>query len=241
MASTQQIESLTEDLICPICLNIFTDPVSPKCGHNFCRSCIAQSWEREGKNSCPKCREEFPDRTLIVNWALSSLAQKTHQLNLNQKEKESKLHCEEHQEELKVFCETDKKLICLICRDGREHKTHRFIRIEEAVENYKAQSRSLQSHITSHFNKKRQILAEEEQHLLKDLREVEAKSLDIMEKNLQTDLPPTPAANAIPSTHHASRLGCQHHPGSHSFLGRFQALTAAITADPTCTLADHGP
>ncbi|XP_055521565.1 nuclear factor 7, brain-like [Leucoraja erinacea] len=217
MASTQQVESLTEELVCPICLNIFTDPVSPKCGHNFCRSCITQCWEGEGKNTCPKCSEEFPDRTLIVNWALSNLSEKAQTLNLNQKVKESKLHCEKHQEELKLFCETDKKLICVICRDAREHRDHRFIPIEEAVENYKAQmkssmesltkkkseiqemeqlqktkisgvreqSRRLQSYITSHFNKKRQILAEEEQRLLKDLREAEAKSLDIMEKNLQ--------------------------------------------------------
>ncbi|XP_032903264.1 nuclear factor 7, brain-like [Amblyraja radiata] len=217
MAAEQQVASLREELICPVCLDIFTDPVSLQCGHNFCRSCITLCWERDGRNSCPECRAEFADGTLIVNWALSSLAEKTQTLNLNQKVKESKLHCEKHQVELKLFCETDKKLICVICRDAREHRDHRFIPIEEAVENYKAQmkssiesltkknseiqemeqlqktkisgvraqSHSLQSHITSHFNKKRQILAEEEQRLLKDLGEAEAKSLDIMEKHLQ--------------------------------------------------------
>ncbi|XP_032872158.1 E3 ubiquitin-protein ligase TRIM17-like [Amblyraja radiata] len=205
MAAEQQVVSLREELICPVCLDIFTDPVSLQCGHNFCRSCITQCWERDGRTSCPECRAEFADRTLIVNWALSSLAEKTQTLNLNQKVKESKLQCEKHQEELKLFCETDKKLICVICRDAREHRDHRFIPIEEAVENYKAQmkssmesltkknseiqemeqlqktkisgvreqSHSLQSHITSHFNKKRQILAEEEQRLLKDLGEAE--------------------------------------------------------------------
>ncbi|XP_078251435.1 zinc-binding protein A33-like, partial [Rhinoraja longicauda] len=60
--------------------------------------------------------------------------------------KESKLHCEEHQEELKLFCETDKKLICVVCRDAREHKSHSFMPVKEAVENYKGQVKaSIQS------------------------------------------------------------------------------------------------
>ncbi|XP_078272104.1 tripartite motif-containing protein 26-like [Rhinoraja longicauda] len=58
------------------------------------------------------------------------------------RQKESKLHCEEHQEELKLFCETDKKLICLVCRDAREHRDHRFMPVKEAVENYKDQVKS---------------------------------------------------------------------------------------------------
>ncbi|XP_078272358.1 zinc-binding protein A33-like [Rhinoraja longicauda] len=217
MASAEEDESLAEELICSVCLTIFTDPVSLQCGHNYCRSCITQYWESEGRNSCPECKAEFADRTLIGNWALSKMAEKTHKLKLNQKEKKSKLHCEKHQEELKLFCEHDKTLICVVCRDAPEHRDHRFIPVEEAVEIYKArmkpsiesltnkkseiremeqlqkikisgvweQFRSLQFHITSEFTKKRQILAEEEQRLLKDLREAEAKTLDIMEKNLQ--------------------------------------------------------
>ncbi|XP_078287919.1 uncharacterized protein LOC144612233 [Rhinoraja longicauda] len=57
-------------------------------------------------------------------------------------EKESKLHCEKHQEELKLFCETDKKLICVVCAAGREHKSHSFMPVDEAVEIYKDQVES---------------------------------------------------------------------------------------------------
>ncbi|XP_055521330.1 nuclear factor 7, brain-like [Leucoraja erinacea] len=142
MASKRQVESLTEETLCPICLDFFTDPVSLECGHNFCRSCITQSWDREERNSCPECREQFTDRTLKVNRALARLSEKARTLSLNTEEKESKHHCEEHQEELKLFCETDKKLICVICRDAREHKSHSFIPIKEAVETYKDQVKS---------------------------------------------------------------------------------------------------
>ncbi|XP_032903473.1 nuclear factor 7, brain-like [Amblyraja radiata] len=101
-----------------------------------------QSWDREGRNSCPECREQFTDRTLRVNRALARLSAKARTLSLNRTEKESKHHGEEHQEELKLFCETDKKLICVICVAGRDHKSHSFMPVDEAVETYKGQVKS---------------------------------------------------------------------------------------------------
>ncbi|XP_032903373.1 zinc finger protein RFP-like [Amblyraja radiata] len=77
-----------------------------------------------------------------VSRALAGLAEKARTLNLNLKGKESKFNCEKHQEELKLFCETDKKLICVICAAGREHKTHSFMPVDEAVEIYKAEIKS---------------------------------------------------------------------------------------------------
>ncbi|XP_072406073.1 nuclear factor 7, ovary-like [Chiloscyllium punctatum] len=142
MAFRQQVQSLTEEVICPICLDFFTDPVTLDCGHNFCRSCITQSWEKQEINSCPECRQEFPDRKLRGNRAFANLTEKFRTLNLNPQEKESKHHCEEHQEELKLFCETDEKLVCVICRDSREHKSHNFIPVKEAVGIYKDRVKS---------------------------------------------------------------------------------------------------
>ncbi|XP_038671487.1 zinc-binding protein A33-like [Scyliorhinus canicula] len=159
MASRPQIQSLAEETICPICLDFFTDPVILDCGHNFCRSCISQCWEKKEINSCPECREEFPERTLRINRALANLTEKTRKLNLNPKEKESNLHCEKHQEELKLFCETDKKLICLICVGSREHRGHSFQPIKEAAEIYKDQ---LKSSLDSLTEKKSAVLQTEQ-------------------------------------------------------------------------------
>ncbi|GCC33688.1 hypothetical protein chiPu_0012158 [Chiloscyllium punctatum] len=213
MAGRRKAENWTEEAICAICLDFFTDPVSLNCGHNFCRSCITQSWGKKEINSCPECRQEFPDRKLRASWALRSLAEKARNLKLESKQK---LHCGKHQEELKLFCETDKTLICFICRDSREHKTHEFLPIDEAVESYKdqlkprlesvtrrkdavqdterrqkrllsdfkEQASSLQTHITSEFAKMHRILTEKERRLLRDLREEEERILQIMEKKL---------------------------------------------------------
>ncbi|XP_072892829.1 zinc-binding protein A33-like [Hemitrygon akajei] len=142
MASKGQVESWTEEVICPICLDFFTDPVILECGHYFCRSCITRCWEREERNSCPECREEIADRTLRTSRVLANLSEKARKLNLNPKEMEKKLHCAKHEEELKLFCETDETLICLICRDAREHKSHNFMPVNEAVEIYKGRVKS---------------------------------------------------------------------------------------------------
>ncbi|XP_059813990.1 zinc-binding protein A33-like [Hypanus sabinus] len=159
MASKGETESLSEEIICPVCLDFFIDPVILECGHNFCRSCITRCWEREERNSCPECRELFADRTLRVNRALANLTQKVRNLSLNPKGKESKRHCEEHEEELKLFCETDKSLICLVCRDAQEHRKHRFMPIKEAVKIYKDQIKSSFDSLT----KKKSDFQEKEQ------------------------------------------------------------------------------
>ncbi|XP_043540689.1 E3 ubiquitin-protein ligase TRIM17-like, partial [Chiloscyllium plagiosum] len=142
MASAQQLLRLTEEVICPICLDFFTDPVTLDCGHNFCRSCITQSWEKKEINSCPECREVFPERNLRVNRAIANLAEEARKLKLYPKEKESKPHCEKHQRELKLFCDTDRKLICVMCVTAPEHREHRFIQIQEGVKVYKAKLKS---------------------------------------------------------------------------------------------------
>ncbi|XP_059813871.1 nuclear factor 7, ovary-like isoform X2 [Hypanus sabinus] len=159
MASKGAAESLSEELICPVCLDFFIDPVILECGHNFCRSCITRCWEREERNSCPECREEFADRTLRASRALANLAEKARNLNLNPKGKESKRHCEEHEEELKLFCETDKTLICMICAVAEEHREHRFRPIKEAVKKYMDQLKSSLDSLTkkeSDFQEKEQ-------------------------------------------------------------------------------------
>eukprot|EP00062_Callorhinchus_milii_P027265 gi/632990354/ref/XP_007884130.1/ PREDICTED: nuclear factor 7, brain-like [Callorhinchus milii] len=148
MASGLQAEIWTEEIICPVCLDFFTDPVSLGCGHNFCRSCVTRSWEKQEINCCAVCQETFPEKNLTASWALASLAEKARKLGLTPTQTENKLHCEKHREELKLFCESDKKLLCVVCSHGQEHRGHSFLPIEEAADIFKDKLKSSLASLT---------------------------------------------------------------------------------------------
>ncbi|XP_030266585.1 E3 ubiquitin-protein ligase TRIM21-like isoform X1 [Sparus aurata] len=67
---------LTEDqFLCSICLDVFTDPVTTPCGHNFCKTCITQHWDKNDKCQCPNCKKTFNTRPeLQVNTFISEMA-----------------------------------------------------------------------------------------------------------------------------------------------------------------------
>ncbi|XP_023191107.1 E3 ubiquitin-protein ligase TRIM21-like [Xiphophorus maculatus] len=51
-----------DQFLCSICLDVFTDPVSTPCGHNFCKTCITQDWDGNVPYKCPLCNEHFTCR-----------------------------------------------------------------------------------------------------------------------------------------------------------------------------------
>ncbi|XP_070785451.1 E3 ubiquitin-protein ligase TRIM21-like [Enoplosus armatus] len=64
-----------EQLLCSICLDVFTDPVTLPCGHNFCQNCIMQHWDSSVHCQCPSCKEPFYRRLdLRVNIFISEMA-----------------------------------------------------------------------------------------------------------------------------------------------------------------------
>ncbi|XP_043086066.1 bloodthirsty-related gene family, member 31 isoform X2 [Puntigrus tetrazona] len=48
---------LNEELLCSICLDVSTDPVTAPCGHNFCRTCLNKFWTNTQTCFCPFCKE----------------------------------------------------------------------------------------------------------------------------------------------------------------------------------------
>ncbi|XP_073505361.1 E3 ubiquitin/ISG15 ligase TRIM25-like [Phyllobates terribilis] len=59
---------LEKELDCSICRTLYTDPVTLRCGHNFCRVCIDQvliTQDESGVYCCPECREELQERPAL--------------------------------------------------------------------------------------------------------------------------------------------------------------------------------
>ncbi|XP_074479620.1 E3 ubiquitin-protein ligase TRIM21-like [Sebastes fasciatus] len=69
--------ALSEDQFrCIICLDIFHNPVSIPCGHNFCLGCIKRFWDTSHKSECPLCKEAFKIRPeLRINVGLKDITQ----------------------------------------------------------------------------------------------------------------------------------------------------------------------
>ncbi|XP_061579589.1 E3 ubiquitin-protein ligase TRIM39-like [Cololabis saira] len=51
-----------DQFLCSICLDVFNDPVTTPCGHNFCKTCITHYWDDNVLYKCPICQETFYTR-----------------------------------------------------------------------------------------------------------------------------------------------------------------------------------
>ncbi|XP_070997896.1 E3 ubiquitin-protein ligase TRIM39-like [Oncorhynchus clarkii lewisi] len=64
-----------EQFLCSVCLDVFTEPVSIPCGHNYCKACISGYWDTSDLCQCPMCKKTFDKRPdLFVNTFISEMA-----------------------------------------------------------------------------------------------------------------------------------------------------------------------
>ena len=128
-------EPFQKELTCFICLNFLLDPVTIGCGHSFCRSCLCLFWEQaKVPASCPVCRQRSEQTSFKTSFLLKNLVSTVRKANLRQFLKCEEHLCAIHKQTKTIFCEADKSLLCLVCSQGQEHKTHRHCLAEEAVE-----------------------------------------------------------------------------------------------------------
>lgn len=53
---------LSEDQFHSVCRNVFKNPVTTPCDHNFCVACINEYWRTNVMCQCPLCKHTFPKR-----------------------------------------------------------------------------------------------------------------------------------------------------------------------------------
>ncbi|KAM5135097.1 E3 ubiquitin-protein ligase TRIM39-like [Mantella aurantiaca] len=118
---------LKAELLCSICIEIYTDPATLPCGHSFCRGCITQTWEHQENMrtyKCPECMKSYQVRPeLKRNLRLHNIAQ-------------AFLHNQRAQEETEIFCTYCDSPVpatksCLTCEtsmcDGHLRKHNRTV------------------------------------------------------------------------------------------------------------------
>ncbi|XP_059348925.1 E3 ubiquitin-protein ligase TRIM7-like [Ammospiza nelsoni] len=115
---------------CPVCLDVFEQPVLTACGHSFCGQCLAAVLgDPPRPAACPQCRAPLEPGSQRPNRSLGDLAEVVRSLE----EVAARPRCPQHGEALALFCDPCAALLCAPCRDGPEHRGHRVRPAEEAA------------------------------------------------------------------------------------------------------------
>ncbi|KAM3621574.1 uncharacterized protein V6R79_012984 [Siganus canaliculatus] len=197
-----------EDLCCPVCHEVYRDPVLLSCRHSFCKDCLKNWWREKDTRECPLCKRRSsmePPLSLC-----ESFIQERDQ-------RPSEGLCSLHSEKLKLFCLDHQQPVCVVCSHSEKHLNHRFRPIDEASQQHK---KELQEHLetfkeklksfkqvkvnfdqtTKHikvqvqhterqiketFKKLHQFLEEEEEARMAALREEEEQKSQMMKEKLE--------------------------------------------------------
>ncbi|XP_059827188.1 E3 ubiquitin-protein ligase TRIM39-like [Hypanus sabinus] len=136
VTSEKELENIINEVVCSICLEFYTEPVMIDCGHNFCKKCILDYWEKQKDDiTCPKCQEQFTQPNTRLNRFAASMVESVRKLTVKPKESED-IRCPQHDEKLKLFCESDKSPVCVVCAVSQEHKDHKISPLKDVTEVY---------------------------------------------------------------------------------------------------------
>ncbi|XP_062271774.1 nuclear factor 7, ovary-like [Scomber scombrus] len=203
-----------EDLCCPVCHEVFRDPVVLSCSHSFCKDCLKSWWRQKPTYECPVCKrrssKEEPPVSLVIKNLCESFLQ-------DRDQRASEALCSLHSEKLKLFCLDHQQPVCVVCRDSEKHTNHRFRPIDEAArqhkkkleetlkplkeklkvceqvkvkfdqtaEHIKVQAQHTERQIKEQFKKLHQFLEEEEEARMAALREEEEQKSQMMKEKME--------------------------------------------------------
>lgn len=148
--SSRSSSMLEDELSCPVCCEIFREPVVLKCSHSFCRACLQQFWsKKKARRECPICRRKCSLTEPTVSLALKNVADTF----LREQERRTAAarpgsgsgeevgaaeeKCVAHEEVLKLFCMDDLEVMCCVCQTSKKHQGHNVCPLGEGAQDLK--------------------------------------------------------------------------------------------------------
>ncbi|XP_052406535.1 E3 ubiquitin-protein ligase TRIM35-like [Carassius gibelio] len=174
-----------EDFSCPVCQDIFKNPVVLSCSHSVCKECLQQFWRTKKTQECPVCRRRSSKEQPPVNLVLKNLCESFLKERNEVCSSGSEEICSLHREKLKLFCLEDKQPACVVCRDSKQHDNHKFRPIDEVVSSYKEELntalKSLQEKL-QHNEKTKEELEKTAEHIKSQAEHTERQIKQQFEK-----------------------------------------------------------
>uniref|UniRef100_A0AAZ1WZA7 RING-type domain-containing protein n=1 Tax=Oreochromis aureus TaxID=47969 RepID=A0AAZ1WZA7_OREAU len=175
-----------EDLCCPVCQEVFRDPVLLSCSHSFCKDCLKRWWRERPTHECPVCNRRSSKEEPPLNQALKNLCESFLQ---ERDQRASEALCSLHSEKLKLFsAQQHKKELqetlepfkdkIKVCEEVQA-------KFDQTAEHIKVQAPHTERQIKEQFKKLHQFLAEEEEARLASLREEEEQKSGMMKEKVE--------------------------------------------------------
>ncbi|XP_051711770.2 tripartite motif-containing protein 26 isoform X2 [Oryctolagus cuniculus] len=150
MAAASPLRNLEDEVLCSICLDFLRDPVTIDCGHVFCYHCIIKVCESSRQPlNCSLCKAAFKKENMRHVWQMASLVENIWRMKVDEErqpreerppeQKAAKL-CGRHLEKLHYYCKDDQQILCVMCRESREHRHHAAVLLEKAAQPYRVRT-----------------------------------------------------------------------------------------------------
>lgn len=160
--------NLREELTCVICCDMFREPVMLACMHRFCRPCISRYWRGTlGPVTCPQCRKEFNHKQLQTDYLVTAMVEKVRGSCSTVKD------CEQVKEALDQHRQKREDIINIIRKD------------QDKMDTIKRVSADLEARVRGEFRALHQILQEEEDYALEQLRRAQTEEVERVHHHLE--------------------------------------------------------